>query len=157
MSGPSFKLDSKMIAYYTGLALVGFIAVMILMTAFTFGAGQWIRETAGWSGKTKQIQATRGNAQYRIAAYDAFYDSCAAIQDQEVTIAAQMTEYLDSETTSKRKAQIRANISALTANRNELINHYNTDARKEATRGQFRASDLPYQIDRTQEATTCTA
>lgn len=134
-----------------------FVVVLTVMTLFTFGAGQWVRETAGWSGKTEQIRQTRGNAGFRIAAYDHFYDLCASVQDQEVTITSQKAELDDPATTPSRASQIRANLSALTANRGELINHYNADARKNATSGQFRASDLPYQLDPTEERTTCTA
>lgn len=140
----------------TGAVLAGLVAVLVLMTAFTFGVGQWVRETAGWTGKTQQIQQTRGNGSYRIAAYDHFYDLCASVQDQEVTIESQQAE-LDTKPSADRAEQIQANLSALRANRGELINHYNADARKNATSGQFKSSDLPYQLDSTEATTTCTA
>lgn len=143
-------------ARITGAVLAGFVALIAVMTLFTFGLGQWVRETAGWTGKTQQISQTRGNGSYRIAAYDHFYDLCASVQDQEVTLEAQRAE-LATNPTEERRGQIEANIAALTANRGEQINHYNADARKNATSGQFRASDLPYQLDRTEEHTTCTA
>lgn len=140
----------------TLLGAVGFLAlVLLLMVVFTFGAGEWIRATAGFSGKTQQINQTRGNGTYRIAAYDHFFDLCASVQDQEVTISAQKIELADPHTTQDRAAQIRANLAALEANRGELINHYNADAAKTATQGQFRSSHLPYQLDPTQEHTTC--
>lgn len=151
------KRDIKDIWVATALILVGLVALLVLMTAFTFGIGQWIRETAGFTGKTAQIRQTKGSGSFRIASYDHFFDLCASVQDQEVTIVSQQSELSDPATTSDRKAQIRANLSALRANRGELINHYNADARKTATSGQFRASDLPFQIDPTQEHTSCTA
>lgn len=132
------------------------VALLVLMTAFTFGIGSWIRETAGFRGKTQQVNQTRGNGQYRIAAYDHFYDLCASVQDQEVTIESQQSE-LDTNPSADRAQQIQANLAALRANRGELINHYNADARKTATQGQFRASDLPYSLNRNAKETTCTA
>lgn len=147
-------MNKRDIRDLTVATAVGIVLLFVLMTVFTFGVGGWIRATAGWSGKTSQINKTKGSGDYRIASYDHFFDLCASVQDQEVTIAAQKEELKTA--TGDRVSQIHANLSALTANRNEQINHYNADARKSGTQGQFKDSSLPYQLDPTQEKTTCT-
>ena len=92
----------------------------------------------------------------RIAAYNHFFDLCAAVQTDEATIQAQREE-LTTNPSESRRGQIQANIAALKSGRAEKINSYNADARKDYTIGQFRSSGLPFQLDPTQEATSCDA
>lgn len=131
-----------------GIAL---LLVGVLVMALVGGAYLGIRYlTADVRGAADQRERTVAAGDYRIAAYDAFYDQCAAVQaleDQIATATANTTLPAD---------QREQNIIALTNQRNSLIRQYNADARKTDTRGNFRASDLPYSLDTTQETTSCT-
>lgn len=131
-------------------ALVAIVAVVLLIALV---AGIWVFRvaTADVKGRGDQILKTEGNADYRIAAYDRFYDLCASIQALEDQIAVMSAD------TTLPAEQRATNILALTNQRNSLIRQYNADARKADTRGNFRASDLPYEIDQTQEHTSCVA
>jgi hypothetical protein len=133
------------------------IVVIALSTMAIFGFGLFQRGTADFRGKTQQIEQTKANGSYRIASYEKFFDECAAVQDDEASITSLKEELSGNPKPSdSRIGQINASLTALRASRVEKINHYNADARKTATEGQFRASDLPYQLDKTNEETSCT-
>lgn len=138
-------------------AIAALIVVLLVASMAVFGYGWFERGTANFRGKTGEInQVNSGN--YRIAAYDSFYNQCAGIQTDEQRVKNTMDE-LAATTDTDRKAQLQANLDA---QRNQLatdINQYNADARKHDTKGNFRSSDLPYQIDPnidpTKETTSC--
>lgn len=137
-----------------GIAVI--IVVLILSAMAVFGFGLFQRGTADFRGGTEQIEQTKGNGSYRIAAYDHFYDLCASVQNSEATIAA-LEQELETNPSESRVEQINASITANRANRASSINEYNADARKEDTLANFMASDLPYQLNSTDKETTCTA
>lgn len=87
----------------------------------------------------------------RIAQYDYFFALCAAVQDAEAALAAQQA-LLSVDPEDKR---VLANIAGITAARASLINEYNVRAAREYTSGQFRDSELPYQLSAAAERTTC--
>lgn len=125
----------------TGLFVLSLIIAAVL-------AGGWFVVKVALAdpiGAGKQKIATKGNAQYRIAAYDRFFDTCSAIQSKEDAIAN-----LEAELATADPARAEQIAPAITANKNvraALIRRYNADAAKEGTRGDFRASALPYSID----------
>ena len=134
-----------------GLGVFVFVIVLIVLA----GAFTWF--WAPWKGKVEQRQMTEGSGAYRIAAYDAFYDDCQNIVAKEQIIANYEAELSgDPKPDKARAATLQAAITAETNARLELIASYNADSRKADTRANFKASDLPYQIDPTQE-TTCDA
>ncbi len=120
------------------------IAVVFLVVVYVFGFLQ--RETADFRGETGQIEQTKANSSYRIASYDQFYDKCASVQSLESKITNMEEELALTGDDAQRKTVLNTSITASKNKRAELITSYNADARKEATQGQFRASDLPYQI-----------
>jgi len=123
-----------------------------LMLIAVYGFGQFQRITADFRGETSQIEKTQANANYRIAAYDHFYDRCAGVQSLESKIKNMKTE-LEAADSDQRKTVLNTSITASKNKRAELINSYNADARKEGTRGQFKASDLPYELNEKKEET----
>jgi hypothetical protein len=147
MSYPSERGIVGRIIGYTllGVLLVGFIAAGVfalrVLLADVIGAGQ------------AEITTSRGD--YRIASYDHFTDLCAAVQAKEDQIAVMRAELRHAH--GFRRSQLLTNITALRTSRAELIREYNGDATKDFTRGQFRDSDLPYQLDVDDEDTTCAA
>ncbi len=134
-----------------GITTIMSIVVLFLILVYGFGFLQ--RETADFRGKTDQIKQTEANSVYRISSYDQFYDKCASIKSLESKIGNMKDELKDADDT-QRKTTLNTSITASENKRAELINSYNADARKEDTRGKFKASDLPYELDIGEE-TTC--
>lgn len=142
-------------ATVTGAAAI--LAILILAAMWVFGWGFFQRETADFRGQTDQIEQISADADYRIAAYEQFFDLCAAVQTKEAELAAAEAELALHEQGTYRHNQLLANITAITTARADLINQYNADAAKADTAANFHSSDLPYNLDIESETTTCTA
>jgi hypothetical protein len=139
------------------IAAISIAVLLAFATMWLFGWGFFSRETAGFRGQTDQIEQVSGDAEYRIAAYDSFFDQCAAVQTKEAELAAAQAELEIVSADSYRHGQLLANITAITAARAELINEYNADAAKADTKANFLASNLPHTLDINEETTSCTA
>lgn len=133
------------------------LVIGVVVVALVIGSGVWLFRvaTADVKGKGDQIIQTKGNADYRIAAYDAFYDACGAIQAKEDQIALQQDLLDGLKPGDLDYTRLQTNVVALQSSRASLIRSYNADASKADTRAAFHASDLPYSIDPAQETTTC--
>lgn len=153
MNRAIFGLSAKVFV----AALIALALILGLAAMWMFGIGVFKRETADFRGQTDVIEQISADADYRIAAYEWFYDQCAAIQTKEAELAAAQAELATTGASDYRRQQLNANIAAVTAARAELINTYNAEASKTDTAANFRSSDLPHQIDPDQETTTCTA
>lgn len=133
---------------HTNLAIVGAI-VAVLLLPLTF----WVVRVAfaDQIGAGNQKLKTRADANYRISQYDHFYDLCGDVQAAEdrLDTARQMLA------ASPADERFQANVAATTNQRLSLVRTYNADASKTDTAAHFRASDLPFSIDPTQEHTTC--
>lgn len=136
--------------------IVGLVVVGVVMCVGVFGFGWFQRATADFRGGTGQIEQVRADPNYRIAAYDHFFDLCAQIQTTEAGITAQEQE-LGTDPPQARKVQINANLTAARKSRAGLINQYNADAAKADTQAHFLASGLPYKLDVDAKETTCEA
>jgi hypothetical protein len=147
-------------AKWTGGAIAAivaaFVVVILIASMGVFGWGFFQRSTADFRGKTQQIEKTRANGDYRIGAYERFYDLCAAVQSDEQDVKNLEEEAKTA--TPDRRAQIGATITGIKNGRAEKVTEYNADARKTDTRAHFLASDLPYQLSITipEGGTTCT-
>lgn len=122
-------------------AILGFLGIAVLVVG-----SWWIRyataEVRGRIEAREQIQS----ADYRIFSYDHFFNLYADVQAFEDQIRNQRAIVADL-SEEEEIARYRRNINALLNQRASVIRQYNADARKEGTRGQFRADQLPYQID----------
>lgn len=149
-----FKLGAKALGIW-----IAVVIVICLLAAVPMYAAGWLqRITADFRGQTDVVEQISANAGYRIAKYEQFYSDCAAVQSVEARIREAESELnADPEPDDYRKRQLNTNLSALRGQRADLINDYNAAARMEDTQGNFRSSDLPYQIDIEQETTACTA
>lgn len=123
-----------------GLAVVlGVVGLVVLVVG-----GYLIQYyTADARGAVDQREKTRADGNYRIAAYDKFFDQCSAIQAKELTIDGLDAREVSPEFTQGMKD---AAITAQQNTRISLITQYNADAAKEDTRGHFQSSNLPYTI-----------
>lgn len=143
----------------TLFVVVGGLLAALLLILFGFvgvyGNGWFTDHTANRSGKTQVKHQINGNGSYRIAAYDHFFDLCATVQtDKQVLTNTQ--NQLKMTTDEGTKLTLNADVLAQQNKLDTDVNQYNQDARKSATAGQFRASDLPSTLD-TMGVTTCTA
>lgn len=123
------------------LASLGLIIGLAVLVGGGWAIRYYTAEVRGVVGAEEQIQS----APSRIANYNYFFDLCAAIQGHEASLGAQARQ-LDQVTTERERNRILANIAGLEGQRARSIARYNQDARKEYTRGQFRDSQLPYQL-----------
>lgn len=128
----------------------GVLIVLAVVAAIALLAGAgwaWRYYTApieGRVGAQEQIQS----APHRIVAYNHFFDLCAGVRADEVSLDAQ-NDQLKATTDEFQRNRIQTNITGLTGHRAGLIEEYNANARKDYTEGQFRDSDLPYQLPTT--------
>lgn len=101
------------------------------------GVTGWI--TAPWKGKLEQRQQVN-SGNYRIVAYNQFFDECASITTDEQNLQAFYRQLQTA--TGDDKIRIETNITANIVDVNQAINQYNADAQKSGTVGQFRASSV---------------
>lgn len=130
---------------------VAVVLLIVALMAVVFGIKWATADVRGAGDARERVHADGG---YRIAAYDKFYDDCAAIQALEDKLTTARDRPADETYSDAIKG---ANVAALANQRAELVRAYNADARKADTKANFIASDLPAQIDPTQENTTCSA
>jgi hypothetical protein len=131
----------------------GLLLIMVLWIGLASAVWGLRVATAGIYGRGEariQIQS----AASRIGAYNHFFNLCAAVQSQEASVAA-LTTQLDGETDPKTRDRLATSLTGVSAQRERSIAQYNADARKDYTIGQFRDSDLPYQLDAKAEETPC--
>lgn len=99
-------------------------------------------------------QITRGAS--RISRYEEFYNRCASIQGHESALAAQEARLASiTDQSSGEASRVRANIAGIRAQRDREIHRYNTDSANSYSRGRFRASNLPYQLNVNASNTVC--
>ncbi len=126
--------------------LAGVVFLVVVgwgLTAATFGLRV---ATAGIVG-AGEARIEIKSADFRLAAYPHFFDLCAAVQGHEFGIDAQyaVLESLDPDDGRTRRITL-TNIAGLETAWGRDVSQYNQDANKSWTIGQFRDSDLPYQL-----------
>lgn len=124
--------------------ILGVIGIFVFIWLLAFAAFGIRVATAGIVGAGKariQIQS----APSRISAYNHFFNLCASVQSNEARVD-ELETVIDSITTVAEKERLAISLGGVKALRREGIRQYNADARKDYTIGQFRDSDLPYQI-----------
>ncbi|NIJ11128.1 putative Zn-dependent peptidase [Saccharomonospora amisosensis] len=142
----------RLSATVTGLGAVTVVTVLVLALMWTFGWGWFSATTAELRGQQAQRERVEAGGDYRIAAYEHFFDLCAAVQSKESTIAQLEAELPGAD--QRRAEQVRTTLTALRSSRASAIHEYNADARKAATTGRFRDLGLPRQLD-IEEETSC--
>lgn len=132
--------------------IAGVLAVGLLAGAvFAF---RWV--TADIRGAADAREQTLADGDFRIAAYDHFFALCASVQGHEGRLAS-LQEELAGDPSESRRQQLEASLTAVRSQRRADIASYNADAARDYTVGQFRDSDLPYQLDPNSEETQCVA
>ena len=119
------------------VAVLLFVAVWILGFALSWWA-------APWQGKLEARREITSGAS-RIANYNSFFNLCASVQSNEARID-ELETTVELVTDAAEKQRLTISLGGVKALRHEGIRTYNANARKDYTAGQFRDSDLPYQL-----------
>jgi hypothetical protein len=121
----------------------GVVLLVVIGIIFAVGAWGFNWFAAPYQGKLQARQQIN-SGDFRIQAYNQFFDNCASIQTDEQNLKQ---FYSDLKTAPKSdQSRIRTNITANMVDVNSAINQYNADSHKSYTVGQFKSSNLPYQI-----------
>jgi hypothetical protein len=132
--------------------VLAFFAVLLVVAVglmWTFGFGLFQRETAAFRGETGAIER-RESAENRVAAQERFEDLYAEIVATDRKLAP-AEEALEADPDSQVR---RTEFTGLTNYCLDVVGDYNAEARK-YTAADFRAADLPAEIDGTDPATDC--
>ncbi len=130
------------------------VAVIVLLVGLFYLSGAISIFTAPFRGEVDKNEKVEADGDYRIAAYDEFYKLCSSVQSKNDQINILQLE-MNTTTDETRKAQLQSAITAQQNTKAELVNEYNSKAAGEYTKGQFRDSDLPYEIDVNDEEVEC--
>lgn len=126
-----------------GNIVVWVIALTVLGCAITAGLWGFGVIFAPQIGKG-EARKTINSGDFRITAYNRFFDLCASVQGLEGQLDAQKALLPD--TTGDTRDRILTNIAGIEGARAQAIAQYDADARKDYTIGQFRSNNLPYQL-----------
>lgn len=122
------------------LAIIGGIVLIVAIVVGAYAIKYYTADVRGRVNANEKIKS--GDS--RIAGYDHFFNLCAAIQADEGQLDALEVEL--NTATGDDISRIQANIAGVSAQRLDSIFSYNADARKGYTIGQFRSSQLPFQL-----------
>lgn len=141
------------------LAAIGALIIVILLigSMWVFGYGFFIDHTANRQGESQKKELIDASGQYRVGAYEHFFDACATIQSDQFRVT-NIKEALkaDPKPTGQYLVTLQASYTAANQKFMEDVNQYNQDSRQSYTLARFKSADLPYQIDPTEEV-TCNA
>ena len=119
----------------------------ILLLVFAVSTGIWGFNvvTASIRGRGEE-HITINKGDYRIEQQNHFFSLCVSAQNAETALDTQYAQ-LKQTTDEGQKYILNTNISGLQTARATAINQYNADARNHYTKAQFRAWNLPEQLN----------
>jgi len=120
---------------------LGMVAGVVAIVVAGYAIKYYTADVRGRIDANEEIKSGAS----RIANYDHFFNLCASIQTNEATIDALLAELKDA-VDNDDKGRIQSTLTGVRSARFGAINQYNADASKGYTQGQFRDSQLPYQI-----------
>lgn len=124
----------------------GIAALSIGGMAFGYA---WDWYTAPFKGAQEARQIIQADGNFRIQAYNYFYNQCTSIQKLEAEIDAQTTA-LETLSNEQYRQIVQTNIAAIRSARQQAILEYNQNSHKQWTEAQFKSEALPYEIADTQ-------
>ncbi len=129
-----------------GIATLSVIVVFFFIVLI-WGFGTSFRYfTAEITGKVDQEVHVQ-SADFRIFAYEYFYDLYAEIRSAEARYLIQYELLQELEPGTRAHEYQQRTVAVLRQHIIVLKERYNADVRKEGTRGQFKAADLPSYIE----------
>lgn len=135
-----FSNQEKKDAKRTVVAVVIVLFFIAVLSLVFLG---WRYFTAPVKGVVEaQEQIHRGAN--RIQEYEKFFDLCYSAKATQDTITQQQALL---ESGAKHPDQVRTTITGLQARLNQIVNEYNSNSHKSYTSAQFKASELPFEIN----------
>lgn len=129
------------------LAIAAFI---LLILAVTFVSGSMSIITAPFRGEVEKNERIEADGDYRIAAYDQFYDMCTDAQSLQGQIENQEGQ-IASTSDPEVKERLQMGKLGMEQQLESVVNKYNNQSQQDYTKGQFKDSNLPYELDTEQE------
>src|SRR3990167_4124013 len=126
------------------IAVGGFVVLFVLAWGIILASFGMRVATAGLFGAGEAHIRTQ-SADFRLAAYNHFFDLCASVQGNEGQLDALFAERDDLDPASRDYGYTVKSITGVQGIRAQSVARYNQDALK-WTVGQFRDSDLPHQL-----------
>lgn len=124
-------------AILTGLFALGLLFAVVLASIYI--STEISMSTAERRGEADKMERVEANGARRIANYEFFHNTCQDIQAKNEQIA-DTKDMLSGEEEQRT-------VFALNQTKTDMVGDYNSKASQDYTSGQFRDSDLPYQID----------
>jgi len=125
--------------------VLGVLGVFLVMWLVVIGIWGFGVATAGLYGRGEAIKQIQSD-NFRIGAYQYFFNQCASIQGLEGKIDELTIQLSLLEPGTRSYDYTLCSLTGVKGFRHEAIAKYNQDALKDYTEGQFRDSDLPYQL-----------
>lgn len=125
--------------------------VMAFFVIFALGLGLFLfnQEIIRWKapiiGETERIE-TVNSGEFRIRAYNHFFDLCVSVQNAEQTIDNAYDVLQQANPNDRFYGTYVLNLNGAKQARTNGANQYNADARKDWTEANFLDEDLPWQI-----------
>lgn len=119
--------------------------VLALITGVVVGVYFIKYNTADIRGRIEANEQLN-SAEFRIAAYEHFFNLCASVETLEDSLVSQES-LLDNAETVKERTRVRSNIAGMEGQRARAINQYNVDVDKGYTLAQFMDNDLPFKLN----------
>lgn len=146
------RLSSKELAIKVfGWVVIGIVSVVALV-GIIWGITY---ATADTRGAIAQNELVRADGQFRLAAYNHFFDLCSSIQGDERRIVNLQAELDRGNLTPARANTLPGIITATMNSRDANVVKYNNDAQKSGAEGAFRSAKLPVYINPNELSTTC--
>jgi hypothetical protein len=126
------------------ILFLGFAAILLILAFAVYGIGGFLQSSADFRGETDKRNQVEASGGYKVAAHDWFYDQCSDIKSKQQELEIYKDGGLPE---GKYKAM-----------QTELIRDvedYNAKASNSYTVGQFKADELPYQIEADEEVESC--
>jgi hypothetical protein len=110
----------------------------------TYAWTQFTMDTAERRGEASKQEQVEASGSYRVAQHDWFYNMCGDIKAKQQNVQLMKDSGYGKQEVAANQAQL-----------NEMVNDYNTKAANNYTSGQFKADELPYQVDANKEIESC--
>jgi len=123
----------------------GVVLLFVVMLIGVFGFGWFQKGTAEFRGDVRETEQVVADPQYRVAAYQEFFQLCTGVQTAEASIAAS-TDELSRTTDPDRRIQLESNLSAGKTQWANLVNQYNNKAMQDRTQARYFPPNLPPQL-----------
>lgn len=137
-----------------GRVFIAIGVILLIIIASIYVSGFISMGTADFRGEVDKKEKVEANGNYRIDAYNEFYDTCSSIQAKQDQIN-NLNSLLATESDTSRKNDLKGAILANENQKASLIREYNAKASAKYTVGQFKDSNLPYHIDSNDKDVEC--